>query len=156
MTQAGGPGRGSSTLTPDLVLTPESLRSNPRTPQLVGAAHSHSLWSVHPLLTGRWPCSPYGHQRGAAWPDLGHCPEPLPHLSPQPSARPVPLIPPLPEVPASLRLYSCPLPTVPSDSALGHSPPGWKGPDPPTSQMEKPRPGGLGICLRSHMEAGAH
>lgn len=39
---------------------------------------------------------------------------------------------------------------------LGQSPLSWKGPDPSISQMEKPRPGGLGMCSSLHTEAGVH
>lgn len=65
-------------------------------------------------------------------------------------------MPPLSEVPASGKGYTpIPSPLPPVTQRLDHSP-GWKGPDPPVSQMEKTRRNVLGVYLRSHVEAGAH
>lgn len=120
--QARGPGRGSSPPppTPDLVLTPDPLRSHPRAvgSQSWSALPTHALCGLYIRPSpGRWPCSPYEHLPGAPWPGLGHSPAPLPHLSPLCTACPVPLASPLPEVPFGWERLFCPLPTVPSDSA---------------------------------------
>lgn len=49
---------------------------------------------------------------------------------------------------------SAPSPLPPVTQHLDHSP-GWKGPDPPVSQMGKPRSKELGVYLKPHLEAGA-
>lgn len=160
--QARGPGRGSSPppLTPDLVLTrtpsdPTQGLWDPR----VGWRCPHSPFVVctpSPCLAGgpAAPMSTYLELPGLAW---------VTHLHPfptfHPCAQPVLFL----LRPHSQRSLSggkgcspAPSPLSLVTQHLGQSPLSWKGPDPSISQMEKPRPGGLGMCSSSHMEAGVH